>query len=104
MFELAEPKDKLQPCEECKALQDASKDAAKSLQQYSPQHTGHRPRSRWYKDDREVVYQLECQHNLTRAKYELHRSSVTHDDPTYANPASVYRNLAILIRKGRLRS
>jgi hypothetical protein len=85
-------------CKECENLKKASYDAYRSWRHYRPMHTGNRPQSRWFKDDRNAVSQLQQSYNLAEAKYQLHLA--THKDDS--NPRDVARNISTVFRKGRL--
>ena len=62
-------------------------------------HTGYRSKSRWFKDDKNAVSQLERTFNLADAKLQLHLA--THKDKS--DPRDIYRNLSIVIRGGKLK-
>jgi|GEM_PF-5059740 len=85
-------------CRECEELKKASLDARHHWMGYRPMHTGHRPKSRWLKEDRNVESRLHEAYNLAEAKYQLHLN--THADSVNAH--DTYRNLSIVIRNGRL--
>ena len=85
-------------CQECAILKKNSEDAYRSWVGYRPMHTGYRPKSRWFKDDRNAVSQLQRSYNLAEAKYQLHRATHGND----SNPRDVVRNLSTVIRGGRL--
>lgn len=87
------------PCPECVKLQEESRAAQRAVFSYRPMHTGHRARSRWFKDDRQALEQLERERNLAAANYRLH--AVTHN-PDEANVRDVKSNLNIVLRDGRL--
>ncbi len=87
-------------CQECEDLRKASSDAHREWVRYRPQHTGYRPRSRWFKSDRDGVNQAQRAYNLAQAKYELHLA--THGDGS-TRARDVVRNLSIVVRQGRLK-
>jgi hypothetical protein len=91
--------DNTEACQECENLKKASHDAYRSWRGYRPMHTDYRPKSRWFKDDKNAVSQLERTYNLAEAKYQLHLA--THKDDS--DPRDVVRNLSTVIRGGRLK-
>jgi hypothetical protein len=87
-------------CRECEDLCKASRDAYRAWVGYRPQHTGYRPRSRWFKDDRDGLDCAQRSYNLARAKYELHLA--THEGNSIEARDAV-RNYSIIARQGRLK-
>ena len=61
-------------CQECLVLKKSLEDAYRSWVTYRPMHSGYRPKSRWFKDDKTTVEALERAYNLADTKYNLHRA------------------------------
>jgi hypothetical protein len=91
---------KEEPCRECEDLRKARDDAYRDWSRYRPQHTDNRPKSRWFKADRDGVDQMQLSYNMARAKYELHLA--THDGNSIEARDAV-RNYSIIVRQGRLK-
>jgi hypothetical protein len=87
-------------CQECSTLKEHSQYAYRSWMGYRPMHSGYRPKSRWFKDDKSTHEGLERAYHLAEAKYRLHQEA---HDKENANPHEVVRNLSIVIRGGRLK-
>jgi hypothetical protein len=87
-------------CRECADLKKARDDAYRDLRGYRPQHTDNRPKSRWFKADRDGVDQAQRIYNMARAKYELHLA--THEGNSI-DARDAVRNYSIIVRQGRLK-
>jgi hypothetical protein len=87
-------------CAECRKLKDAMVDAQYDVRSFRPPDPS-KSRSRWPKAYQDEMYNLECHANLTKAKYELHLVNA-HGDKRHES--RVEANLAIALRKGRLKS
>jgi hypothetical protein len=87
-------------CQECEDLKRASQDAYRYSVSYRPMHNGYRPKSRWFKADREAVEQAKRSYNMAQARYQIHLAAHAGDS---ANPRDVEKSLTILMREGRLK-
>jgi hypothetical protein len=86
-------------CQECEDLRKAKVDSSRHAFGYRPiMHAGYRPKSKWFKADRDAVHQAEKAYNLAEAKYRLHLATHAPD----SNPRDVVRDLSTVIRGGRL--
>jgi len=89
----------LVPCAECERLEKESQSAYRSWMMYRPWSTSdRRPKSRWFKDDKEAYKGLEKSYHLAQAKYSLH--AATHSQS--ADAREVVQNMNIVMRGGRL--
>jgi len=66
---------------------------------FQPRHAGYRPKSRWFNEDRDASFALECRYNLENAEYQLHLA--THGNNP--DPIDWAKNFSIVVRKGRLK-
>jgi len=87
-------------CEECRQLKDAMVRAEDSYRTCRPDMGTTKPKSRWPKDWRDELYRRQMAANLTRAKYGVHLGA-DHKDANHQHDLG--SNLAIILRKGRLK-
>lgn len=87
-------------CAECRQLKDSMVSAESSYRTHRPDVGGNKPKSKWPKDWRDESQRLELAFNLARAKYEFHLATV-HKDENQQH--GIERNLAIIMREGRLK-
>jgi hypothetical protein len=87
-------------CSECERLRESSLQAQRAFTFYQPMHSGYRPKSRWFKDDRQTRSRLEEAYNLAEAKYHLHRAEHSGGQ---ADGRDVARSISIVLRNGRLK-